>query len=120
MEIQNITQDSIFKITAQIEQMTASMSDAEEMDVKAVLSFCVIAYEKEKEPMLTDVAIKETDFEKRNTLPGMVVYIAKQNDHIWNVGKKYCVPIQSIREINHLTKDELNVGEKILVVKEMV
>ncbi len=120
LDITGINEECSYQVNACIEQLNANMTDGEEMEIKAVLSFQAMAFEKEKEPMLKDVAIQVTDMEKRGSLPGMVVYIAKENDHIWNIGKKYYVPLKSIKEVNNLTKDELNSGDKILVVKEML
>ncbi len=120
LDIQGMNEECFYQVNACIEQLNANMSDGEEIEIKAVLCFQAMAFEGEKEPMLKDIAIQEADMEKRGNLPGMVVYIAKENDHIWNVGKKYYVPMKSIRDVNHLTKDELNSGDKILVVKEML
>ena len=120
LDIAGINEDCTYQVEGSVEQLNATISDGEEIDVKAVLCFHAMAFEGEKEPMLKDIAIQETDVKIRGSLPGMVVYIAKENDHIWNVGKKYYVPIKSIREVNHLTKDELSSGDRILIVKEML
>ncbi len=119
IDIQGICPDAAFQIKASIEQLSAVMTDGEEMDVKAVLSFDAIAYDGAREPMVSEIAVSEVNTDKRGELPSMVIYIAKENDNIWNVGKKYYVPMKSIREVNHLTKDELSAGDKILVVKEI-
>ena len=105
---------------AGLEQVSATASGGDEIDVKAQVVFRVMVWNKEEEALLYDIAVGETDIEKRDKLPGMVVYVAGENDTIWNVGKKYYVPMNTIREINQLSKDELNYGDKILIVKEMI
>ena len=50
-------------------------------------------------------------------LPTIVVYIAKDGDDLWGLGKKYYVPLEQIREINHLSTDSLKAGDKILIVR---
>ena len=59
----------------------------------------------------------ELDSSKMSNLPGMVVYMVKEGDNLWNIGKKYYVPVDAIRTLNDLDSDELKVGQKLLVVK---
>ena len=51
-------------------------------------------------------------------LPGMAVYMVKEGDNLWNIGKKYYVPVDSLRELNQLDSDEVKPGQKLLIVKE--
>ena len=52
-----------------------------------------------------------------NELPGIVVYVAEEGDELWELGKKYYVPLSQIREMNRLCSDTLKAGEKILIVR---
>ena len=52
-----------------------------------------------------------------SSLPGMVVYMVKDGDNLWNIGKKYYVPVDTLRELNALDSDELKTGQKLLIVK---
>ena len=51
--------------------------------------------------------------------PGIwqVFYIAREGDSLWDIGRRYFVPVSRIREINELTDDEIRPGEKLLIVK---
>lgn len=120
IEIPGIEENDLYRVEASIEQQNSSMSGGNEVDVKMIVVFRVLVFKKDEEAILCDVVIQDTDMEKRDKLPGMVVYVAKEHDTIWNVGKKYCVPMQTIRDINQLSKDELNHGDKVLIIKEMV
>jgi LysM repeat protein len=53
------------------------------------------------------------------SLPVMSVYFAKENESIWNIGKKYRVSLNDIRQTNQINTDVLNGGERILIAKEM-
>ncbi len=120
LEAPGIQEGCSYRVDAGLEQVSATASGGDEIDVKAQVVFRVMVWNKEEEALLYDIAVGETDIEKRDKLPGMVVYVAGENDTIWNVGKKYYVPMNTIREINQLSKDELNYGDKILIVKEMI
>lgn len=43
--------------------------------------------------------------------------MVKAGDNLWNIGKKYYVPVDNLREINELSSDELKPGQKMLIVK---
>ena len=46
-----------------------------------------------------------------------MAYIAREGDSLWDIGKRYYVPVSQIREINELAGDEIQPGEKLLIVK---
>ncbi len=43
--------------------------------------------------------------------------MVKNGDNLWNIGKRYYVPVESLRELNALESDELKAGQKLLIVK---
>lgn len=47
----------------------------------------------------------------------MVVYVVKDGDSLWNIGKKYYVTVDTLRSLNELEGDTLVPGQKLLVVK---
>lgn len=120
LDVPGIHEECSIRVLSQIDQLGGTMVDGEEMEIKAVLSFYVMVFEGERESILSDVAVLEPDKERKEQSPAMVLYIARENDSIWNLGKKYNVSLNAIREINHLSQDELQAGDKILVVKEMI
>lgn len=89
------------------------------MEAKANVAYDILAFEKMAGRNITNVDVKEMDMEKCNNLPSMAIYFAKQGDTLWEMGKKYCVPIKQIREMNHLSSDEMKAGEKVLIVRGM-
>ena len=60
---------------------------------------------------------KELPAQKRNKMPGMVVYRATEEENIWEIGKRYYVSLESIRSVNQLESDILCHGEKILLIR---
>ena len=50
-------------------------------------------------------------------LPGMVIYIVKEGDSLWQIGKEYYIPVEAIKAMNGLTKDEIQPGDKLLLMK---
>ena len=77
----------------------------------------VLVYNTENEDILTGIKIRPIDAEVLEKLPGFVIYYAKKGDSLWQIGKKYYVSVQRIKEMNNLTKDEIKAGDKLLIVK---
>lgn len=118
MEIPGMTQEGILSpIQTELEQLNVTMLDGEELDVKAVLCFSATAMEPVTAQVLGDVTQTPLDAEKMAGMPGMVIYVVKQGDNLWDIGKKYYVPIQSLLELNDLSSQEVEPGQKLLVVK---
>ena len=117
LEVPDIAPEDMGEVHAEVEQLQATMLDGEEMDVKAVLSFSTVVFKNIPVNLISQVNVSELDSSKMSSLPGMVVYMVKDGDNLWNIGKKYYVPVDTLRELNALDSDELKTGQKLLIVK---
>ena len=117
LEVPDIAPEDMGKIHAEVEQLQVTMLDSEEMDVKAVLSFSTVVFKNVPVDLISQVNVSELDNSKMSNLPGMVIYMVKEGDNLWNIGKKYYIPVDSLRELNALDSDELKTGQKLLIVK---
>ena len=63
------------------------------------------------------MTVAPLDAAKMNNLPGMVVYMVKDGDNLWNIGKKYYVSVDSLKKMNGMESDEVKSGQKLLIVK---
>ena len=87
------------------------------MDVKAVLSFSTVVFKTVTVDLISAINVSELDTGKMSSLPGMVVYMVKEGDNLWNIGKQYYIPVDTLRDLNGLESDELKTGQKLLIVK---
>ena len=117
LDVPDISPQDMGKVHAEVEQMQVNMLDGEELDVKAVLSFGTTVFQNIPTELISEVNISDIDSMKLGSLPGMVIYMVREGDHLWNIGKKYYVPVNTLRELNGLGSDELKVGQKLLIVK---
>lgn len=117
LEVPDIAPEDLGKVHAEVEQLQVTMLDGEEMDVKAVLCFSTVVFKNIPMELISQVTVSELDSGKMSNLPGMVMYIVKPGDNLWNIGKKYYVPVETLRELNSLDNDELMPGQKLLIVK---
>lgn len=50
--------------------------------------------------------------------PGIVGYIVKEGEDLFDLAKRYGTTEESIREVNGLKDEELKAGERILIFRE--
>ena len=55
------------------------------------------------------------EIEKR---PGIVGYIAKDGEDLWNLAKRYSTSEEAIREVNELGDRPVKAGDRLLIFKE--
>ena len=117
LEVPDIAPEDMGKVHAEAEQRQVTMLDGEEMDVKAVLSLSTAVFKNIPVNLIGEVKVGELDSGRMSSLPGIVIYMVKEGDNLWNIGKKYYVPVDTLRELNALENDELRPGQKLLIVK---
>lgn len=117
LEVPDMTPSDMGTVHAQVEQLQVVMLDGEELDVKAVLSFSTAVFQNVPVELIEEVTQQPLDTGRMSSLPGMVIYVVKAGDNLWNIGKKYYVPVDNLRRLNELESDELRVGQKLLIVK---
>ncbi|MBR6666560.1 MAG: DUF3794 domain-containing protein [Lachnospiraceae bacterium] len=118
MEINGIEADDTLDVQASLEQMQVSILDGEELDVKAVPVFTVTAFGQERKKLVSDITTEPLDTKKLGVLPGMAIYTVKPGDSLWSIGKKYYISVDRLKKINELSSDDLQIGQKLLIVKE--
>ena len=82
-----------------------------------MLNIRILVYNTNKEDILTDLKVAPIDTAVLERLPGFVIYYVKQGDSLWQIGKKYYVSVERLKEINNLTSEEIKAGDRLLIVK---
>lgn len=108
-----------FLVQASVEQVTVSIIDTGEIDVKCVLYFHANIYQEWKERIVEQITTSELDNEKMSALPGIAIYVVKDGESLWDIGKRYYVPVSVIKQTNELASDEVKAGDRILIVKSV-
>lgn len=102
-----------------LEQCKGILLDESHVEVKIQMSLEVSLEERWQEPVITELEIQPLSPQKLSKMPGMVVYFAAGGEELWEVGKKYLTALEPIRNLNQLSCDTLEKGQKILIVKEV-
>lgn len=116
VEVPGINQECTYKMNASIEQLSVSLVDNSEAEIRANIQICTHVYSHQMEDNL--MTIEQVPFESGmfENLPGLIGYIVRENDDLWDLAKMNYTTIDEIKEVNHLTQDQLTKGEKILIM----
>ncbi len=106
-----------YPVFGDVEQMSVSVLDGQEIDVKCILYFKANIYTVWTEKIIEQITLTEPDAEKMAALPGMVIYMVREGESLWDIGKRYYVPVSELKKTNDLSSDEIKCGDRILIVK---
>ena len=99
-------------------QLSAAMLDQSHAEIKASIGVNILAFAQELFEHITEVGEEPLDLELLQQLPGLVGYIVKKGDTLWNIAKEYHTTVDAIMTTNQKKSDDLQIGEKLLIVKD--
>lgn len=117
IEINDITPDCRFTLQTNLEQLSVTMIDSEEIEVKVSVNLNAFAVRIHREQCITDVEERELDLKKLQELPGIVGYVVQTEDSLWNISKKYYTTPEAICSLNGLEEKDVKPGTKLIILK---
>lgn len=117
VEAKDLSPNTIYHVRPTLEQISSIMLGSDEVEIKAVVNLSIIAFARKQCKAITDMSISEIDYEKMSQLAGIIGYMVQEEDTLWNIAKRFYTSIDSIRKVNQLERDELTVGQKLVIVK---
>lgn len=109
-----------FTLQTELEQLSTMMVDSEELEVKGAVNLGVLILREEQQECITDVQEQELDYRKLQELPGIVGCIVQPGDTLWDIARTYYTTPEKIRRMNGLEREEVQPGDRLLVVKELM
>lgn len=119
VEVKGMNPNSNYEVRPNLDQLSVMMLDGEEIEVKATMNLNTIVFDKITEPIIVDVEVNDLDMEKLESMPGIIGYIVKKNDDLWNIAKKYYTTVDTIMEINDMEDDNIKEGDKLIIMKRV-
>ena len=80
--------------------MTTVLSDSRTIDIKAVISLNLLAFEQQKRQMITEIEEAGLDLDALQQSPGIVGYIAREGDRLFGIAKENHTTIENLMETN--------------------
>lgn len=119
VELKGMKPDSNYEIKPSIDQLSVMMLDSDEIEAKATINLNTIVFDLITEPIISDIEVSELDMEKIRSMPGIVGYVVKKGDSLWNIAKKYYTTVSDLMVINNLEDDRIKEGDKLIILKKV-
>lgn len=117
VEIPGMGEDCIWQMTPQLEQLSCIMLSGGEAEVRISFTLDTIAFRNLTVQTIIGITEEPLDPARLDQIPGIVGYIVKPGERLWDIAKRYYTTPEKIREANHLGNQELKGGERLLLLK---
>lgn len=104
-----------YELEAGIDQLTTTLTDQSQVECKAQIRICVILFEDHTVQNIG--SIRRTEFpETQQNTAGMVGYIVKNGESLWDIAKAAHVSVRQLKEWNQLEQDTVQAGDRLMLV----
>lgn len=118
-EVPGIEEKSVYSLQAELEQLSTTMVDSNEIEIRALVSVNAMAVKQEEIFVIDRTEEQPLDMQKLKNMPGIVVYMVKEGDTLWDIAKKYYTTVEEIVEQNGLKSRKAETGQPLLLVKKV-
>ena len=109
IEIDGFSENASYWLNNNVEQLQVNLLENSEYEVKALIQIAVLALQKENLSNIISIEEENLDTDALQKQPGMIGYIRRDGEDLWDVAKKY-----------HASTDNMiEVGNKVLVIKQI-
>ncbi len=119
VEARGITESSVYYLHTDLEQLSTTMVDSNEIENRATIGLNVLVIQCGEEMILDKVEELSLDQEKIRNMPGITVYIIKPGDTLWDIAKKFYTTVDEIRQMNQLEEESVTAGTPLILVKKV-
>lgn len=111
--------DINFEVQPYLDQISAVMLDGNTAEIKMTIRLDTFVWETIKKQVMTDIEEREFDDDYVEAMPNMTGYVVRKGDTLFLLGKKFCTTAEAIQRMNHLEKEDVSEGERLLIMKHM-
>jgi LysM repeat protein len=106
-----------YSLYISISSQNVAIKDVFQVEWRGNITAKLLAYSSRDEELLTSLDLSPINPDIIEKLPGFAIYYVKPGDSLWQIGKKYYVSVQRLKDMNNIVGDEIRPGDRILIVK---
>lgn len=99
-------------ITARVLQI-AGRGSGRELELTTTLELTAELHERRTDTVAVDMEQGDTE----SVPQGILIYLAGEGEHLWNVGRKFMLPQSAVRDWNPAVEEPLKEGQQLLLLK---
>lgn len=119
VEAVGIHDNCVYHLRPDLEQLSTTMVDSNEIEAKAVINLNVLVICRQEEPVIETLEETPWDMEKIRSMPGITIYIVQPGDTLWDIAKTFYTTTEYISTINGLENDKITPYQPLLLVKKV-
>lgn len=119
VEAADITEHCVYRLHTDLEQLSTTMVDSNEIEVKLVMNVNVLVLGQHPENIIDRVEEQSLDMEKIQNMPGIIVYFVKPKDTLWDIARAYHTTVEQIQQLNGLESEAIQMYQPLLLVKNV-
>ena len=106
-----------YTLTADMEQLLATMADSEEIEVRVTVALHLFVVRTNVQQCILSIEEKDYAPERLEAVPGLTGYLVQGGETLWGLAKEYFLTPEQIMEMNHLESEELKKGDCLILMK---
>lgn len=112
--------DVAFSMDCYLEQISVTMAGNGEIEVRALVNFYSFVRKQEVIPMIQGLTLASFTREELELQAGIIGYIYKESDSMWEVAKRFHTTTEGILKNNKTSEKDIKAGQKLLIFKENI
>lgn len=118
-EMPQLDENSAWQIFLAIDQLTVSMLDAQELEMKAILQAQILAWNTQELRFMEEIEEKPLNMEMMKKMPGILIHMVQPEETLWDIAKNHFTSCEAILNLNEMKEENIKAGQKLLLVKEL-
>ncbi|MCD8012776.1 MAG: DUF3794 domain-containing protein [Lachnospiraceae bacterium] len=118
-QAQEIDESCRYTLRAALDQLSATMSDSEEIEIRASVTLDLFAVRPGRQRCIHEIHEKEYEPGQLEAVPGMTGYIVQEGETLWDIAKQYFQTPQQIMEMNGLSSEQVRKGDCLILMKHV-
>lgn len=119
IEAVGIDENCIYHLHTDLEQLSTTMVDSNEIEVKIVLNLNALILNRQQEYIIQEIEEHPLNMEKIQSMPGITVYMVQPGDTLWDIAKSFYTTVEDICQLNELEEQEVPPYRPLLLVKRV-
>lgn len=120
IDLKGLNDKSLINVSPNIHYIGCTMIGDKEIELKCTIQINALVFEESSVDVITGMDEKPIDMKAFQKIPGIIGYIVKEKESLWDIAKKYRTTVKNIKKTNGLEDENINRGDKLIIVKELL
>lgn len=111
IECKTDTDDVECEIKSEIKHVSYNLTSGGEVEIRCLVSVECMLIKEEKYKNITEVSVSEKEKDG-----GIIIYFAHNGERVWDIAKRYSVPVENLTEHNDIAGDRIEGERKLFIL----